>query len=121
MIGNVNPKQVRETVAITGNLMLAPMVAFMRLPMLALEAQSANPFRTETVRAVTEKTAAAAEGAFAAQMSLVQSALRFWPEMMSGHTPSVLNGVAAGRSVNAALKPASRRVKANFRRLTRHA
>jgi hypothetical protein len=119
MIKNVKPKQARETLAITGNLMLAPMVAFMRLPMLALEAQSSNPFRTETMRAVTEKTAAVAEGAFAAQMSLVQSAFHFWPEMMSGRTPSVLNGVAAGRSMNAALKPASRRVKANYRRLTR--
>src|SRR5262245_2724999 len=97
-------KHTRETAAIAGNLMLAPMVAFMRMPMLAFEAQSSNPFRTETVRAVTEKTAAVAEGAFAAQMSLVQSACRFWPEVMSGRTPSVLTGLAAGRSVNAALK-----------------
>jgi hypothetical protein len=115
----INQKQTRETAAIAGNLMLAPMVAVMRMPMLALEAQSSNPFRTETLRAVTEKAAAVAEGAFAAQMSLVQSAFRFWPEIMSGRTPSVLNGLAAGRSVNAALKPTSRRVKANYKRLTR--
>jgi hypothetical protein len=116
MIKNVNPKQTRESLAIAGNLMLAPAVAAMRLPTLVLEAQSSNPWRTETLRAFTEKTAAVAEGAFAAQMSLVQSAFGFWPEVMSGRTPSVLSGVAAGRSMNAALKPASLRVKANFKR-----
>ena len=58
----INQKQTRETAAIAGNLMLAPMVAVMRMPMLALEAQSSNPFRTETLRAVTEKAAAVAEG-----------------------------------------------------------
>ena len=41
----------------------------------------------------------------------------FWPEVF-GPRPSLLTGVAVERSVNAALKPASRRVKANFRRLS---
>jgi hypothetical protein len=67
---------------------------------------------------VQEKANAVAEGALAAQMALWQSAARFWPEVFSGRTPSLLNGVAVERSISAALKPASRAVKANFRRLS---
>jgi hypothetical protein len=37
---------------------------------------------------------------------------------MSGRTPSMLNGVAVERSIEAALRPAGRTVKANFRRLS---
>jgi hypothetical protein len=90
----------------------------MRLPLMAADAQSGRPWATETARAVNEKTAAIAEGAFAAQMSFIRSASLFWPEVFSGRTPSVMNGVAIERSINAALKPASRRVAANFRRLS---
>jgi hypothetical protein len=98
--------------------MLAPMVAMMRLPLMAADANSSRPWGTETARALNEKTMAMAEGVFAAQMALLQSASRFWPELLSGRTPSLFNGVAAERSINAALKPASRAVKANFRRLS---
>jgi hypothetical protein len=108
----------RETVTIAGNLMLAPMVAAMRLPMMANEGRWANPLGVETQRAIVEKNAALAEGMVAAQMSLIQSASGFWLDILSGSTPSLLNGVAAERSIRAALKPASRRVKANFRRLS---
>lgn len=103
---------------IAGDLMLAPMVAAMRLPLMAAEARSSSP-QTETMRAFTEKTVAASEGFLAAQMSLFGSAMRFWPELMSGRAPSLFSGVAAERSMNAALRPASRRVKANFRRLSK--
>ncbi|KAA3449386.1 hypothetical protein C7I87_17480 [Mesorhizobium sp. SARCC-RB16n] len=108
----------REAAAIGGDLMLAPMVAMMRLPLMAIEAGSDQPWRTETARAVNEKTVALAEGIFAAQMSLLRSASGFWPEVFSGRTPSLFNGVAAERSISAALKPASRAVKKNFRRLS---
>lgn len=107
-----------QSVGIAGDLMLAPMVAAMRLPLMAAEARGSS-FQTETVRAITEKTAAASEGFFAAQMSLFGSAMKFWPELMSGRAPSLFSGVAAERSVNAALRPVSRRVKANFRRLSK--
>ena len=110
--------QSREATLIARSLMLAPMVAWMRLPLLAADARRGITLGTETALAVTEKTAAAAEGAFAAQMTFIQSAARFWPEVLSGKTPSILNGVAAELSLNAAMKPASRRVKANFRRLS---
>ena len=48
--------------AIVGDLMLAPMVAAMRMPMLAAEAQRLYPWRTESMRAVMEKIAATGEG-----------------------------------------------------------
>jgi hypothetical protein len=113
------PRKVsRETSAIAAGMMLAPMVVSMRLPLMAADTQRATLAGTETMLAFTEKTAAVAEGALAAQLSLFQSALRFWPEVLSGRTPSIMNGVAAERSLNAALKPVGRRVKANFRRLS---
>ncbi|QPC92484.1 hypothetical protein [Mesorhizobium sp. INR15] len=114
-------RRTREAAAIGGDLMLAPMVAMMRLPLMAMDAQSSRPWGTETARAVNEKTVALAEGVFAAQMSFLQSASRFWPEVFSGRTPSLFNGVAAEQSISAALKPASRTVKANFRRLSNKA
>ena len=111
-------RRLQDAASIGGDLMLAPMVALMRLPLMALDAGSGKPWGTETARAVNEKTVAVAEGAFAAQMSFLQSASRFWPEILAGRTPSLFNGVAAERSISAALKPASRAVKANFRRLS---
>ena len=103
---------------IAGDLMLAPMVAALRMPMLAAETQRLYPWRTESMRAMVEKVVATGEGITAAQLSYLRSVSSFWPELLSGRTPSLLTGVAAERSVNAALKPASRRVKANFRRLS---
>ena len=107
-----------ETAAIAADLMLAPMVALMRLPVMATETQHGSALRTETNRAVSEMLAAVTEGLMSAQMSVMQSALRFWPEVFAGRAPSLLSGVAMERSVNAALKPASRRVKANYKRLS---
>ncbi|MGF7005042.1 hypothetical protein [Aminobacter sp. BE322] len=108
----------RQSTAIAGSLMLAPMVAAMRLPMMATEARSGRMLNGESLTAVTEKTAAMAEGVVAAQISYFNSAMQFWPEVLAGKAPSVLTGVAAQRSVAAALRPASKRVKANFRRLS---
>ena len=107
----------RSTGVLGGNLMLAPAVMALRAPLLAAEAGRLDPWRSETTRAVTEKVAAAAEGAVAAQLSLARSVASFWPEMLSGTTPSLLNGVAFERAVYAALKPAGQEVKKNYRRL----
>lgn len=109
----------QQVAAVAGNLMLAPMVAAMRLPLLAAEAQVFLPWRTESLRAVTEKMSAVGEGIVAAQLAYLQSLSGFWPELISGRTPALLSGVAAERSVTAALRPTSRRVKANFKRLSR--
>lgn len=99
--------------------MLAPMVALMRLPLMAAEARNTGKWAAESALAINEKMAAMAEGAFAAQMSLLGSASQFWPEVLAGKTPSVLSGVAVERSLDAALAPAGRRVAANFRRLSK--
>ncbi|RUY82965.1 hypothetical protein EN969_27950, partial [Mesorhizobium sp. M7A.F.Ca.CA.003.01.2.1] len=66
-------RRTREAASISGDLMLAPLVAMMRLPLMAMDGGSRQPWSTETARAVNEKTAAMAEGAFAAQMSFLQS------------------------------------------------
>ena len=107
----------RATGALAGSLMLAPAVMALRVPLLAAEAGALDPWRLETTRAVTEKVAAAAEGMVAAQLSLVRSASTFWFELASGATPSLVNGVALERAVHAALRPAGKRVKRNYRRL----
>jgi hypothetical protein len=108
-----------EPASIAGDLMLAPIVALMRLPLMATETGRGAAWRTETNGAVSEKLAAVAEGAMAAQLSVMQSALRFWPEIFAGRTPSLLSGVAMERSIMAALTPASKQVRANFKRLSR--
>jgi len=105
----------RATVA---DMLLAPMVIWLRLPALMGEAGHPDRWPRETLLAVTEKTAAAVEGVVAAQLSMAMSAARFWPEVLSGRTPSLLNGVAVERSLKAALRPAGRRVRANYRRLS---
>ncbi|MBZ9676082.1 hypothetical protein [Mesorhizobium sp. ES1-1] len=112
-------RQAREAASIGADLMLAPLVAMMRLPLMAMDHGSREPWGTESALAVNEKTAAMAEGVLAAHVSFLGSALGFWPELLSGRTPSLLNGVAAERSISAALTPASRAVKANFLRLSR--
>lgn len=112
-------RSVKAAAALTGNLMLAPAVIALRMPMLTAEANSSNPYRVETTRAVTEKMSAMVEGALAAQMAIAQAAIRFWPELMSGRTPSLISGVAVERALQAALGPSGRAVKSNHRRLSR--
>lgn len=107
----------RSAGALAGSLMLAPAVMALRAPLLAAEARGFDPWRMETTRAVSEKMAAVAEGVVAAQLSLARSTSTFWLELYSGSTPSLLNGVAIERAMHAALKPAGRRVKKNYRRL----
>ena len=111
-------RRARKAAGIGGDLMLAPLVMTMRIPLMVMEAQSNRPFGTETVRSISEKTEAMTQGAIAAQMSLMWSAAGFWPEALSGRVPSLLNGDAAQQFISAALKPASRTVRANFRRLS---
>lgn len=114
-------RSMRAAAALTGNLMLAPAVVALRMPLLEAEARGLNPYRVETTRAVTEKVSALMEGAFAAQLSLAHSAMRFWPEMLSGRTPSLLTGAAMEHAIRAALLPSGRAVKSNHRRLGRKA
>ncbi len=97
-------KTGRQSASIADDLMLAPMVALMRLPLMAADASSGRTSGTETELAVSEKTKAIAEGVFAAHMSMIHSVSQFWPEVFSGRTPSIFNGVAVERTMNAALR-----------------
>ena len=108
----------RRDNALGSNLMLAPLVVAMRLPVMAKEARHADGGK-EMQRAVAEKSAAFAEGVVAAQVSMFGSMMSFWPEIMSGRTPSMLTGAAAERSLHAALSPAGKQVRANYRRLSK--
>ena len=110
-------KRGKDTSSIAADLMLAPWVMWMRTPLLAREMASPPTARPESMRAVSEKISAAQQGAVDAQLSYFNSMANFWPEVISGRTPSVFSGVANERAVNAALQPSSRRVKSNFKRL----
>ena len=103
---------------IAAGLMFAPMVVALRMPLLAAEARAGSKIGSETMKAGAEKAEAVAEGLFAAQLSLAQSASEFWLEAASGRVPSLFDGTAAERAMHAALRPASRHVSANFRRLS---
>lgn len=104
--------------ALAASLMLSPWVMAMRLPVMAREAGTLGRTGAETIRAASEKSAALAEGMAAAQVTMASAMLSFWPEVLSGRVPALLSGAAAENSVRAALKPAGRRVRANYRRLS---
>ena len=115
-------KKYSRGTALASNLMLAPWVIWMRTPMLIAEAGwSAGGVGAETTRAVTEKAAAVAQGMAAAQMSALGAAMRFWPDVLSGRTPSIVSGAAAERMTHAALVPMGKAVRSNYRRLSRKA
>lgn len=110
------PRRRKRSAAVASDLMLAPMVVALRLPILAAEASKAGP-TPEAVRAATEKMAAFAEGMTAAQMAYARAMWSFWPEVMSGRRPTLFSSGTGEKAVLAALTPARRRLKANFRRL----
>ena len=98
-----------NTASIAGDLMLAPMVALMRLPLMATETQHGTALRTETDRAVSRESGGGRRGRDGgADVGDGSRRCASGPEILSGRTPSMLNGVAAERSMQAALKPASR-------------
>ncbi|RTM00945.1 MAG: hypothetical protein EKK31_22125 [Hyphomicrobiales bacterium] len=100
------------------DLLLAPVVIGMRVPLIALDALSGAPNGKEAMLAVQEKAIAAAEGLFAAQAATFKAALSFWPELLAGKSPSLLDGRAAGAATAAALRPVARRVRHNYDRLS---
>lgn len=113
-------KKKSRGAALASDLMLAPWVVWMRTPTLMAEAgAAAGGIGAETTRAVTEKAAAVAQGIAAAQISAIGATMSFWPDVLSGRTPSIVSGVAAERMAHAALAPAGRTVRSNYRRLSR--
>ncbi len=109
----------RRQATLMANLAFAPAVVAMRLPLLATEA-GGDPFAgVETALAISEKAEALVEGLAAAHLVLFASALRFWPDLMAGGDFASVFGRAFDRAAHAALRPAGRRVRANYRRLSR--
>jgi hypothetical protein len=109
----------RSAARLGGNLMLAPAVVMMRLPLLAVEAGQLNPWRAETIRATNEKLFALAEGAVAAQISLAQSTMQFWLQVAAGGAPSLFSSAAIEKATQAALGPSGKHVRSNYNRLRR--
>ena len=105
--------------AILADLALAPAVIALRLPLLAAEGRVELFKAGESWTAWSEKAEAVAEGLMAAQLSLGLSALTFWPDLMAGRKPAALAARSLEQAAAAALRPAGRRVRANYRRLSR--
>ncbi|MGX5800610.1 hypothetical protein ACWGS9_05130 [Bradyrhizobium sp. Arg314] len=100
------------------DLLLAPAVVGMRLPLMALDAVSGAPNGREAMMALQEKALATAEGVFAVQSATLKAALSFWPDVLAGKSPSLLDGRAASDATAAALKPVAKRVRHNYDRLS---
>ncbi|RWE68190.1 hypothetical protein [Mesorhizobium sp.] len=101
------------------DLLLAPAVIGMRVPLLVLDAMSHAPNGREALQAVQEKALAGTQGLFAAQAKMLEAALRFWPDVLSGRSPSLCDGTVAMEAAAAALLPAARQVRRNFDRLSK--
>lgn len=69
-------------------------------------------------RMVTEKAAAAAESAMALNLSIARQGMAAAAAMPTGRKPTS-GAKAAGRIAHAAMKPFSKRVRANAKRLTK--
>ncbi len=98
---------------------LAPAVMWMRMPILFAEAFApATSGKPETMRAVSEKTAAAVEGMVAANMSLASSMATAWLEVATGKHPVAVAERSFRNAQRAAERPFGKRVRANYKRLS---
>ncbi len=113
------PRFDRRYVALASELAFAPAVVLMRMPLLAAEARGDAFAGVETALAISEKAEAVVEGLAAAQLSMIASAFRFWPDLMAGRSPADVIDRAMHHTARAAVKPMGRRVRANYRRLSR--
>jgi hypothetical protein len=99
-------------------LMMAPVIVSARMPILFKEAMSGKlTAQDESLRMVTEKMAAAHEGALAVQHTMIVASIRAGAAMARGKLPTVAMMDATRSMGSAALSPSARRVRANVRRL----
>lgn len=117
-MAKINRSSARGGMDVMTNLMLAPAVVWMRVPVMLAQSPGPLGVGTEMLKAASEKVMASAEGAAAAQMSLARSAVGFWPGLMAGSTPWALANAAAGKAAVASLRPAAKAVRRNHRRLS---
>lgn len=107
-----------EALALAQALSLTPLILAMRVPVIAAECAGTALGRAETSRALSEKCNAFVDGAAAAQIALARSALMFWPDVMSGRTPTIFSGEALQGALTASARPMAKTLRANYRRLT---
>ncbi|TIN46596.1 MAG: hypothetical protein E5Y32_09665 [Mesorhizobium sp.] len=116
MLASQRGTRVRAEIALAQNLMLAPWVVGLRLPILVAEATgSLVSGRPETVKAVSEKVSAL-QGIFAAQVAWTRGALTLPLAIADASSP--LADIGQSMAL-AALEPAGRQVRLNHRRLSR--
>lgn len=87
----------------------------MRMPALAAESMSGHPPSAETRRMVSEKVAAAAQGALNGALESTKLASR----IMTGRADAATLAAGLLDVAEAMGKPAQRKVRANAKRLTR--
>lgn len=96
----------------------APMVIALRTQQMWMAAMTGGTMNTAEInRMVSEKMMAAAESAVAANIAMTQQNLTAMAAMATGGTTSSRR--AADAVARAAVKPYSKRVRSNVRRLTR--
>jgi CDP-diacylglycerol pyrophosphatase len=96
----------------------APMVIAMRTQQMWMAAMTGGTMNAaELNRMVSEKMMAAAESAVAANIAMTQQSIKAMTAMATGTTTS--SHRAADAVVGATVKPYSKRVRSNVRRLTR--
>ena len=99
----------------------APMVIAMRSHAMAMAMMTGGTKdMAEFTRMVTEKAAATAESAMATNVAIAQETVAAATAIATGRKPKSA-AKAAGKIGHAAVKPYSRRVKSNVRRLTKKA
>ena len=108
----------RASNALARDLMLAPAVVAMRMPLMAAEAARGDR-AGESYGAVAEKMAAFAEGVAAAQLAWMRSAMLL-PLAFAAATSPMSPLVEMTEAVaTAAFAPAGKQVRRNHRRLSR--
>lgn len=96
----------------------APMVIAMRTQALGMAMMTGSTKdMKEFNRMVTEKAVAAAESAMALNVSIAQQSVAAATAMVTGRKPASAATVAT-KAAHAAVKPYSKRVRSNARRLT---
>jgi hypothetical protein len=96
----------------------APIVIAMRTRAMGMAAiTGSTKDMAEFNRMVTEKAAAGAESAMALNLSIAKRGMAAATAMATGRKPTS-GARAAGRIAHAAIKPFSKRVRANAKRLT---
>jgi hypothetical protein len=91
-----------------------------RMPLFWWAAFAPNAgHQAEIARMVSEKNAAFLEGLFAANSRAAQEAIALWGKAMTGRLGHDALSSATSRILHAAGAPATRRVKANHKRLRR--